>query len=100
MNGKQIMDKVITYNTSELTSIKAQMATVLDKMAAAIPTLKASGMSDLDIRTQADMTIRQQLRRTLNGKEDYMVERDGRTAIIGIGATVANAIVDMFESKI
>lgn len=97
MNGTQIMNKVITDNTPELNSIKAQMASILDKMATTIPTLKAKGMSTSEIKAQADQMIRSQLRRIQNGKTDYMVERNGKPAILGIGQVTANAIVENFN---
>jgi hypothetical protein len=99
MNGKQIMDKAITYNSDELDSIKEQLAAVLDKMIVAIPTLKTK-MTDLDIKAQADSMIRSQFRRVLNGKDNYFVERNGQKAMIGLDAATANAIVKLFNEQI
>ena len=100
MNGKQIMNQVITYETEELNNIKLQMADVLDKMFAAIAPAKEKGTSELDLKAQADTVIRRQMDRVLNGKTSYMVERNGRPAMIGIEAQTKNAIVELFNRQI
>lgn len=101
MNGTQIMNTVIAYSTPEIDTIKEQMSSVLDMIIEKIAPAKAQGMSELDIKVGADMMIRSRMRKILGGKEDYMVERNGRPALLHVGsASVVNAIVEMVESQI
>lgn len=100
MNGTQIMNQVITYETEELNSIKSQMASFLDMLISKIQPAKAQGISESDIKAGSDTMIRKQMRKILNGKEDYMVERDGRPAMIGISQITTNQIVELFKKEI
>ena len=95
MNGQQIINAVITYSTPELDEAKDKMATLLDKMFAHVPTLKSQEMDNFEICANADTMIRQQGRKIF--QRDYVVEREGQKAIMGIGQETFNAIVDKFE---
>ena len=57
-------------------------------------------MSKSDLQAQADTAIRRQMNRILSDKTSYMVERDGKPALLGIGAPVVNAIIELFNSQI
>jgi len=100
MNGTQIMNQVITYETSELSNIKSQMASFLDILISKIAPAKEQGIGDSDIKAGSDMMIRKQMRHLLNGKDTYMVQRNGQAAMLGIDAPVVNAIVNLFEKNI
>jgi hypothetical protein len=98
MNGTQIINSLITYSTPELDEAKFKMAQVLDKMIAHLPTLKAEGINEDDISAMADTMIRQQAKRIF--ATNYMVERNGQMAILGIGREQINSMIEMFEKKI
>jgi hypothetical protein len=100
MNANEIMNTAISHSSPELDEIKAKMTIVIEKMLAYVPALREKGMSELDILTSADNAIRKQFSAILNGKKDYFVTRDGKTAILGLGITTANAIVEMVEREI
>ena len=100
MNGTQIMNQVITYETEELSSIKLQMASFLDGMMDKIAPAKANGVNELNLKVMADTAIRRQMDRILNGKTNYTVQRNGQTAILGIEASVKNEIVELFNRQI
>ena len=100
MNATEIINQAITHSTPELDEVKVKMTVVIEKMLAFVPTLREKGMSELDILTSADNAIRKQFTAALNGKKDYFVTRDGKTAILGLGIETANAIVEMVEREI
>ena len=97
MTGKEIVNQVIEYSTPELDTAKNGIAAILDKMLAAVPALQNKGMSNLEIFAQADGFIRSQLRRILNGNEDFMVERHDGPALFHWSASVTNMIIDRFK---
>jgi len=97
MNGQQIMNQVIADSTPELDELKASMAAVLDGMTAMVPAAREKGLTDLDIKAQADMVIRRQYRKISNNDNNelgFPVIRNGQTAYM---VCDVNAIVNLFN---
>jgi hypothetical protein len=100
MNANEIMENAIGYSTPELDNIKSDMVVIIEKMLAYIPELKAKGMSEFVICADASIALRRVFLKRVSGNTSYTVQRDGRTAMIGLGPTNANYIADMVDVEI
>lgn len=103
MNGKQIIENTfaIGYNTTEINSQKDALATYIDMILNHIEKVKAAGANKLQALTAADQVIRAHVQKVWGKHEiSFDVIRDGQAAILTVGTSTVNNIIDAVQAEI